>query len=228
MLVIFDLTGNLVENPHSHLIMEFDTKVIAISGASGSGKSLFTDKIKGYFKEVGANIRVLREDHYYRNQDHLPMEERVKTNYDHPKAFEHELLLEHLKQLKQGNEIQCPQYCYKTHTRLPETHPIKPAQVIVVEGIMLLASQELLPLFDVKIFIDTPLDICLLRRIKRDLGERDRSLDSISEQYQQTVKPMYHQFIAPSRFIADVVVTQGGKNQIALDVIKSHIKQILQ
>jgi uridine kinase len=208
--------------------MDFETKVIAIAGASGSGKSLFTDKIKGYFKDIGANIRILREDHYYRCQDHLPMEERVKTNYDHPKAFEHELLLEHLETLKKGSSIDCPLYCHKTHTRLPESQVIEPAQVIVVEGIMLLASQELLPLFDVKIFIDTPLDICLLRRIARDMVERDRSLESISEQYQKTVKPMYHQFIAPSRFIADVVVTQGGKNQIALDVIKSHIKQILQ
>jgi len=207
--------------------MDSDTKVIAISGASGSGKSLFTDKIKGYFQEIGANIRILREDHYYRNQDHLPMEERVKTNYDHPQAFEHELLLQHLQSLKAGNSIECPQYCHKTHTRLAATNTLAPAQVIVVEGIMLLASPELIPLFDVKIFIDTPLDICLLRRIKRDLIERDRSLDSISQQYQETVKPMYHQFIAPSRFIADVVVTQGGKNQIALDVIKSHIKQIL-
>lgn len=208
--------------------MDFETKVIAIAGASGSGKSLFTDEIKGYFKEVGANIRILREDHYYRNQDHLPMEERTKTNYDHPKAFEHELLLHHLESLKKGKDIECPLYCHKTHTRLKETHAVQPAQVIVVEGIMLLACQELLPLFDVKIFIDTPLDICLLRRIKRDIVERDRSLDSIGEQYQETVKPMYHQFIAPSRFIADVVITQGGKNQIALDVIKSHIKQILQ
>lgn len=208
--------------------MDFETKVIAIAGASGSGKSLFTDEIKGYFKEVGANIRILREDHYYRNQDHLPMDERTKTNYDHPKAFEHELLLQHLENLKKGENIECPLYCHKTHTRLKNTYAVQPAQVIVVEGIMLLACQELLPLFDVKIFIDTPLDICLLRRIKRDIVERDRSLESISEQYQETVKPMYHQFIAPSRFIADVVITQGGKNQIALDVIKSHIKQILQ
>lgn len=208
--------------------MSFDTKVIAISGGSGSGKSLFTDKIKHYFMDAGANIQILREDHYYRNQDHLSMDERVLTNYDHPEAFEHELLVKHLQDLKAGKPIECPLYCHKTHTRLSATNTLVPAQVIVVEGIMLLACRELLPLFDVKVFIDTPLDICLLRRIKRDMVERDRSLDSISEQYQQTVKPMYHQFIAPSRFIADVVVTQGGKNQIALDVIKSHIKQILQ
>ncbi len=208
--------------------MNFETKVIAISGGSGSGKSLFTDTIRKEFQDSGANIQILCEDHYYRNQDHLSMDERVLTNYDHPNAFEHELLVEHLRALKNGKSIHYPHYSHKQHTRLPETTELHPAQVIVVEGIMLLASPELLPLFDVKVFIDTPLDICLLRRIKRDIDERGRSLDSVIQQYQETVKPMYHQFIEPSRFIADVVVTQGGKNRIALDVIKSHIKQILK
>lgn len=207
--------------------MTQSAKIIAISGASGSGKSLFTDTIRKEFAEAGADIQVLCEDHYYRNQDHLSMEERVKTNYYHPKAFEHELLVQHLNMLKKGESIEYPMYSHTSHTRLAETETLNPAQVIVVEGIMLLASPELLPLFDVKVFIDTPLDICLLRRIKRDLQERGRTLDSIIQQYQDTVKPMYHQFIEPSRFTADVIVTQGGKNRIALDVIKSHIKQIL-
>lgn len=207
--------------------MQFETKVIAISGGSGSGKSLFTETIRKEFKEAGADIQLLCEDHYYRNQDHLSMDDRLKTNYDHPNAFEHELLVEHLMALKQGQSIDYPQYSHTTHTRLKESIKLAPAQVIVVEGIMLLAVPELLPLFDVKVFIDTPLDICLLRRIKRDLMERGRSLESIIQQYQETVKPMYHQFIEPSRFTADVIVTQGGKNRIALDVIKSHIQQIL-
>ncbi|XOV80813.1 MAG: uridine kinase [Aestuariibacter sp.] len=207
--------------------MQFETKVIAISGGSGSGKSLFTDTIRTEIQEAGADIQLICEDHYYRNQDHLSMEERQKTNYDHPNAFEHELLVEHLLSLKGGKAIEYPQYSHTTHTRLRETVTVNPAQVIVVEGIMLLAVPELLPLFDVKVFIDTPLDICLLRRIKRDLMERGRSLESIIQQYQETVKPMYHQFIEPSRFTADVIVTQGGRNRIALDVIKSHIQQIL-
>lgn len=205
----------------------FETRIIAIAGGSGSGKSLFTKTIKEEISQSGADIIVLCEDHYYRDQSHMTIEERIRTNYDHPNAFEHSLLVEHLLQLKKGNSIEYPQYSHSEHTRLDETIKIDPAPVIIVEGILLLAISELLPIFDVKVFIDTPLDICLLRRIKRDIQERNRDLDSVIVQYQETVKPMYHRFIEPSRFIADVVVTQGGKNRIALDVIKSHIKQIL-
>ncbi|MCV2884750.1 uridine kinase [Aestuariibacter sp. AA17] len=201
--------------------------VIAIAGASGSGKSLFTENLLKEFAQEGKSVQILREDHYYRAQDHLPMEEREKNNYDHPRAFEHELLVKHLQGLKAGKSIEYPSYCYKTHTRLKETETLMPAPVIIVEGIMLLASPELQPLYDVKIFVDTPLDICLLRRIKRDIAERGRTLDSVAKQYEATVKPMYHQFIAPSRFTADVIITQGGENRIALDVLKSHIQQAL-
>lgn len=201
--------------------------IIAIAGASGSGKSLFTENLLKEFMQEGRPVQILREDHYYRAQDHLPMHDREKTNYDHPKAFEHELLLKHLQQLKAGETIDYPTYCFKTHTRLQQTEKLVSAPVIIVEGIMLLASPELNPLYDVKIFVDTPLDICLLRRIKRDIAERGRTLDSVAHQYESTVKPMYHQFIAPSRFTADVIVTQGGENYIALDVIKSHIQQAL-
>lgn len=201
--------------------------IIAIAGASGSGKSLFTENLLKEFCEQGKQVQVLREDHYYRAQDHLAMAEREKNNYDHPNAFEHELLVTHLQSLKNNQAIDYPHYCYKTHTRLAETTKLDPAPVIIVEGIMLLACPELQPLYDVKIFVDTPLDICLLRRIKRDIAERGRTLSSVAQQYESTVKPMYHQFIAPSRFTADVIVTQGGENRIALDVIKSHIQQAL-
>ncbi|GAB5381314.1 MAG: uridine kinase [Aliiglaciecola sp.] len=201
--------------------------IIAIAGASGSGKSLFTENLLKEFEQQGRPVQVLREDHYYRAQDHLPMHEREKNNYDHPKAFEHELLVEHLNALKQGQSIDYPTYCYKTHTRLKEREQLESAPVIIIEGIMLLASPDLEALYDVKIFVDTPLDICLLRRIKRDIAERGRTLESVANQYESTVKPMYHQFIAPSRFTADVIVTQGGENYIALDVIKSHIQQAL-
>ncbi|ALS97462.1 uridine kinase [Lacimicrobium alkaliphilum] len=204
-----------------------DTSIIAISGGSGSGKSLFTQTLITEILDSGMNILVLCEDHYYRDQSHMTMDERLKTNYDHPNAFEHELLIEHLLELKAGRSIEYPQYSFTTHTRLAETQTLEPASVIIVEGIMLLASPELLPLFDIKVFIDTPLDICLLRRITRDVQERGRTLQSVTEQYESTVKPMYHQFVAPSRFTADVVVTQGGKNRIALDVLKSHIQQAL-
>ncbi|MFQ3197063.1 MAG: uridine kinase [Paraglaciecola sp.] len=201
--------------------------VIAISGASGSGKSLFTKNLLKEFSDDGKAVQILREDHYYRAQDHLPMAEREKNNYDHPKAFEHELLVEHLQALKNWESVDYPSYCYKTHTRLAQTEKLRSAPVIIIEGIMLLANQQLQPLFDIKIFVDTPLDICLLRRMKRDIAERGRTLESVAKQYESTVKPMYHQFIAPSRFTADVIITQGGKNRIALDVIKSHIQQTL-
>ncbi len=201
--------------------------VIAISGASGSGKSLFTENLLNEFSEDGKPVQILREDHYYRSQDHLPMAEREKNNYDHPKAFEHELLVEHLQALKNWQSVEYPHYCYRTHTRLAQTETLMSAPVIIIEGIMLLANTALQPLFDIKIFVDTPLDICLLRRMKRDIAERGRTFDSVAHQYESTVKPMYHQFIAPSRFTADVIVTQGGKNRIALDVIKSHIQQSL-
>lgn len=201
--------------------------VIAISGASGSGKSLFTENLLKEFSESGKSVQILREDHYYHAQDHLLLPEREKTNYDHPKAFEHELLVEHLRSLKAWKAIEYPHYCYKTHTRLQQTETLISAPVIIIEGIMLLANQALQPLFDIKIFVDTPLDICLLRRMKRDIAERGRTLESVANQYESTVKPMYHEFIAPSRFTADVIITQGGKNKIALDVIKSHIQQSL-
>jgi uridine kinase len=201
--------------------------IIAISGASGSGKSLFTENLLNAFSEQGKAVQILREDHYYRAQDHLPMESREKANYDHPNAFEHELLKQHLNQLRVGESIEYPHYCFKTHTRLADTETLQAAPVIILEGIMLLARPELLPLFNVKVFIDTPLDICLMRRMIRDVKERGRSIESIARQYEATVKPMYHEFIEPSRFTADVVVTKGGKNHIALEVIKSHIQQAL-
>ena len=201
--------------------------IIAISGASGSGKSLFTENLFNAFSAKGRPVQILREDHYYRAQDHLEMEQREKTNYDHPNAFEHELLKQHLEDLRKGLSIDYPHYCFKTHTRLPETERLEPAPVIILEGIMLLARPELLPLYNVKVFVDTPLDICLMRRMMRDVKERGRSLESVAKQYETTVKPMYHQFIEPSRFTADVNVTQGGMNRIALDVIKSHIQQAL-
>lgn len=205
----------------------FESRVIAIAGASGSGKSLFTETLKTELLSEGADLLILGEDHYYRDQSHLSIGQREKTNYDHPNAFEHELLERHILELKEGIGIEYPQYCFQTHNRLPDKINKKPASVIIVEGIMLLTCEPLLPLFDVKVYIDAPLDICLLRRIKRDMSERGRSLDSVATQYENTVKPMYHKFIKPSRHKADVIVTQGGKNRVALDVIKSHIRSIL-
>ena len=155
------------------------------------------------------------------------MEERIKTNYDHPGAFEHSLLSQHLTQLSTDENVDIPSYCYKTHTRLDETLHLSPTPIILVEGILLFSDQELRDKFDIKIYIDTPLDICLVRRINRDTIERSRSIESITEQYLTTVRPMYHQYIEPNKPFADIVVTRGGKNRMAIEMLKAKIRQIL-
>ncbi|QDP02955.1 uridine kinase [Thalassotalea sp. PS06] len=205
--------------------------IIAIVGASASGKSLFAKTIYNeLIGELGADsMTIINEDSYYRCQDHLPFEERIKTNYDHPAAFEHDLLREHLTQLSQGNEIQVPVYDYKEHTRnKDETIQIKPAKVVLVEGIMLFTCAELRQRFDINIYMDTPLDICLLRRIKRDLQERGRDFSSVHDQYHLTVRPMYFQYIEPSRNHADIVITRGGRNRRALELIKAKIRELVK
>jgi uridine kinase len=203
--------------------------IIAIAGASASGKSLFASTV---YQELvaefgGERIAVLAEDAYYRSQDHLSMDQRVLTNYDHPAAFEHELLAHHLQQLKEGVAVEMPQYCYKTHTRKTETIRVQSAKVVLVEGILLLTDVRLREQFNITVFMDTPLDICLLRRIKRDVEERGRTISSITEQYENYVRPAFFEFIAPSKQYADLVVTRGGKNQIAIDIIKTKIRTLL-
>lgn len=205
------------------------TTIIAIAGASASGKSLFASTV---YRELvaelgGQGIAILAEDAYYRDQSHLTLEQRQLTNYDHPSAFEHELLGQHLQQLKASEAVQMPQYDYKTHTRLPSSIHIKPAKVIMVEGILLLNDEKLRQMFDISVFMDTPLDVCLLRRMVRDVEERGRTVQSVVEQYQETVRPAFFEFILPSKQFADLVVTRGGQNEIAIDLIKSKIRQLL-
>jgi uridine kinase len=204
--------------------------IIAIAGASASGKSLFASTV---YQELvaelgGERIAVLAEDAYYRDQAHLSFDQRTLTNYDHPAAFEHELLASHLQQLKDGKAVSMPQYCYKTHTRKAETITVHPAKVVLVEGILLLTDDKLRQQFNITVFMDTPLDVCLLRRIKRDMEDRGRSLSSITEQYENYVRPAFFEFINPSKQYADLVVTRGGKNEIAIDIIKTKIRQLLQ
>lgn len=204
------------------------TTVIAIVGASASGKSLFAETIyRELLPELGSDgISIIKEDAYYRDQSHLSMNERVSNNYDHPKAFEHELLSAHLTALIAHKNIDCPIYCYKTHTRTNETIKVKPTKIILVEGILLLSNPQLRNCFDIKVYMDTPLDICLIRRIARDTKERERSLESITNQYLTTVRPMYYQFIEPSKEWADLVITRGGKNRMAIEVLKAKIRQL--
>lgn len=202
--------------------------IITISGPSASGKTLFAQTIHDELvEELGENgISIIYEDAYYRDQSHLPIHERELTNYDHPNAFEHDLLAKHLKRLTKNKTIHTPTYCYKTHTRTEETKEFLPTKIILVEGILLLSNKKLREHFDIKVYMDTPLDICLVRRIQRDLVERNRSIESITNQYLETVRPMYHKFIAPSKAWADIVITQGGKNRMAIEVLKAQIRQL--
>jgi len=202
--------------------------IIAIVGASASGKTLFAQTVYDeLLPELGEEgISIIKEDAYYRNQDDLPLEKRLKTNYDHPAAFEHDLLCQHLESLTHGATVQSPIYCYKTHTRVKETNTLKPTPIILIEGIMLLSNAALRNCFDIKVYMDTPLDICLIRRIKRDTVERGRTLESITNQYIETVRPMYYQHIEPAKTFADIVVTRGGKNRMAIELIKAKIRQL--
>lgn len=154
------------------------------------------------------------------------MEQRVLTNYDHPSAFEHELLQEHLQELSNGGAADSPIYCYQTHTRTKETNTLNATPIILIEGIMLLSNAALRNCFDIKVYMDTPLDICLIRRIKRDTIERGRTLESITSQYIETVRPMYYQHIEPAKTFADIVITRGGKNRMAIELIKAKIRQL--
>jgi len=203
--------------------------IIAITGASASGKTLFAQTI---FDELHAElgkrgISIIKEDAYYRAQDHLPMIEREQTNYDHPHAFEHELLSEHLNMLVENQAVEMPTYCYQTHTRKQQTTLLHPTPIILVEGILLFSNPELRKCFDIKVYMDTPLDICLIRRIQRDTVERGRSIESITNQYLNTVRPMYYQFIEPGKSWADLVITKGGKNRMAIEVLKAKIRQLI-
>ncbi len=204
--------------------------IVGIAGASASGKSLIASTL---YSEVRArvgdeHIGVIPEDCYYKDQSHLTMAERVKTNYDHPSAMDHSLLLQHLQMLKSGQEIELPVYSYVVHTRSKETRPFRPKKVIILEGILLLTDARLRQEMNFSIFVDTPLDICLMRRMKRDVNERGRSMDSVMAQYQKTVRPMFLQFIEPSKQYADIIVPRGGKNRIAIDILKAKIDQFFQ
>ncbi|AZQ10850.1 MULTISPECIES: uridine kinase [Shewanella] len=203
--------------------------IIGIAGASASGKSLIAKTIyEELCRDLGTDqIGVIAEDSYYRDQSHLSMEERVQTNYDHPKAMDHQLLAQHLRNLKNGESVDIPVYSYTEHTRMNETRPMTPKKVIILEGILLLTDPHLRDLMDASVFMDTPLDICFLRRLTRDVAERGRTMESVISQYQKTVRPMFLQFIEPSKQYADIIVPRGGKNRIATDILKARIQHLL-
>ncbi|MBK2125363.1 uridine kinase [Fangia hongkongensis] len=205
--------------------------IIGVVGGSGSGKSLLSNTIVEELEEIDSQrVTVLSEDHYYRNNSHLSAEELSLLNYDHPDAFEHELLKSQLKSLIAGHDIQVPIYDYSTHSRLKgEFHPVSAqTTVLILEGIMLYTDKELRDLMDIKLFMDTPMDVSFIRRLLRDQKERGRTVDSIVSQYLETVRPMFLQFIEPSKRYADIIVPQGGKNKIAIDIIRSKVKELLR
>ncbi|HLB43447.1 MAG TPA: uridine kinase [Gammaproteobacteria bacterium] len=200
--------------------------IIGISGASASGKSLLANTI---VTELGLDqVVVVSEDSYYKDHVDLPFEERAKINYDHPDSIDHELLYQHLLLLQQGKSIDVPIYNHAVHAREKTSRKIGPHAIIVLEGILLFVEQSLRELMDIRIFMETALDICLIRRLKRDIKERHRTLDSVLKQYEDTVRPMYLQFIDPSKRYADLIVPRGGSNRIAIDMIKAKIRELLK
>lgn len=205
--------------------MNTEAIIIGISGPSASGKSLLANTI---VSELGSEqVTVISEDAYYKDNSHLPFAQREKMNYDHPEAFDHALLCEHLRTLRQGKSVNIPIYSHSKHQRLPETRQIGQHAIIVLEGILLFTDKELRELMDIRIFMSTPLDVCLTRRLKRDVVERQRSFESVVHQYETTVRPMYLQFIEPSSRYADIIVPRGGENRIAIEMIQAKMRELL-
>ncbi|ONH62822.1 Uridine kinase [Streptococcus parauberis] len=199
--------------------------IIGVTGGSGGGKTSVSRAILDSFSD--ARIAMIQHDSYYKDQAHLSFDERIKTNYDHPLAFETDFMIEQLKELLEGRPVDIPIYDYTRHTRSDKTFRQEPQDVIIVEGILVLEDERLRDLMDIKLFVDTDDDIRIIRRIKRDMVERGRSLDSIIEQYTTVVKPMYHQFIEPSKRYADIIVPEGVSNVVAIDLITTKIASIL-
>jgi len=199
--------------------------IIGIAGGTGSGKTTVVRKI---LESIPAGeVVVLPQDSYYRDSSHLPLEERLEMNFDHPDSIEFELLVKHLKDLKKGKTIDQPIYSYLTCTRATETIPVKPCHVIIVEGILVLTNPELRKMIDLKVFVDADPDDRLIRVINRDIVERGRSVNKVMERYENTVKPMHLQFIEPSKRFADLIIPQGGNNHVAIDILTKYIENKL-
>ena len=199
--------------------------IIGIAGGTGSGKTTLAENIVAHF---GESITLLCHDDYYKAHDDLPYCEREKLNYDHPDAFDTELLISHLEALKRGESIECPIYDYTVHNRSNRTKTIHPTPVILLEGILIFSSSELRSLLDMKIFVDTDADVRILRRIVRDVRHRERTLESVISQYLTTVKPMHEAFVEPSKKYADIIVPEGGENPVAYGMIIGRIEKILE
>ena len=197
---------------------------IGIAGGTGSGKSTFTNRLKETF---GDKVSVVYYDNYYKRRDELPFEERKKINYDHPDAFETDMLIDHIRKLRDGQSVECPVYDYTVHNRSDKTITIHPADVILVEGIMVLQNDELRSLLDIKVYVEADADERILRRVIRDVKERGRDVEGIAKQYLTTVKPMHYIYVEPTKYMADIVMN-SGQNDVAFDIMRSKISLMLR
>ena len=200
--------------------------LIGITGGTGSGKSTIADALYSTFSEDC--IAMIQQDMYYKDQSHLSMEERVKTNYDHPMAFDNDLLVEHLKSLINGDSIEKPSYDFTVHNRAKETTTIAPRDIILVEGILILEDERIRDLLDIKVYVDTDADIRILRRLVRDINERGRTVESVIDQYLKMVRPMHMEFTEPTKRYADIIIPEGGHNYVAIDILMAKIRDILK
>ena len=198
-----------------------DIMVIGIAGGTGSGKTTLTERIK---EEFGGDISVMNHDNYYKRHSDLTYEDRARLNYDHPAAFDTDLFVRDLQALRRGETVHCPVYDYTIHDRSDRTIEIRPTRVIIAEGILLFENKALRDLMDIKIFVDTDADVRILRRLVRDVKQRGRTLDSVVSQYLTTVKPMHEAFVEPSKKYADIIVPEGGRNRVALEMIIQRIR----
>jgi uridine kinase len=203
--------------------------IIGIAGASGAGKSLLARLLYERLSvgRSAEDIGILNEDSYYRDRSDLTLADREKINYDHPDALEHDLLIEHLIELKQGRAVDVPQYNYALHNRSPETVSLVPPKLLILEGILILHVAALAERLDLRVFVDVPMDVCLTRRLRRDIQQRGRQLESVLRQYETSVRPMFYKFIEPSKSQADLIVPRGGENKPALDVLMAHLEGVL-
>lgn len=200
--------------------------MIGIAGGSGSGKTMVTQKIVG---QLGSDrVIIIEQDSYYRNLNHLSIEERATYNFDHPSSIDSELLVRHIKELLSGHSIDIPIYDFTTHTRRPETRRTGPHDVIVLEGILILDNPALRELMDIKVYVDTDADLRFIRRLKRDTTERGRTVQSVIEQYEKSVRPMHLQFVEPSKRYADLIIPEGGYNLVAIDLLRTKIAALLK
>lgn len=200
--------------------------LIGITGGTGSGKSTIADALYSNFSKD--RITMIQQDMYYKDQSHLSMEERVKTNYDHPMAFDNDLLVEHLQKLIKGEAIEKPRYDFTIHNRAKDTTTVEPREIIIVEGILILEDERIRDLLDIKVYVDTDADIRILRRLVRDINERGRTVESVIDQYLKMVRPMHMEFTEPTKRYADIIIPEGGHNYVAIDLLMAKIRDILK